>query len=208
MSPKHPKYNYLFMIGYSLESDEPADALTREQHVSAILRRAVDINEDVDGWREAMGEPIEDGVGKVSAAEPAEPHEVEVGTHRGFYLVRARGADGEARIHVYSTKLPDDCGYAGCYATRPDEASAKAFIDGMLKTNLLPTAEEQQATRTEVERKQTALKREINDEDAMMQIHRILDTSPEWDSSTTSAIHDVVLRTGRYVRDEHEHDEE
>lgn len=205
MSTKHPKYNYLFYIAYSLPSDLPFDALTREQHVSAILRRAADINED-DAWREAMGEPAEDGVGEMAAPEA---HEVEVGRHQGFYLVRSRNAHGEMGIDVYSTKLPDGCGYANCYARRPDEASAKAFIDGMMRTNLIPTAEEREQTRAEVARKQAELKREINDEDAMMQIHRILDdSSGRWDSSTMSAIHDVVLQTGRYVRDEHEHDEE
>lgn len=203
------KYNYLFYFAYSLEADEPAAALTREQHVSAILRRAADINED-DAWREAMGDPIEDGVGGEVAATPeaSEPHEVEVGTYHHFYLVRSRNAHGELGIDVYSTKLPDNCGYAGCFARRPDEASAKAFIDGLMRTNLLPTAEQRQETRAEVERKQAELTREINDEDAMMQIHRILDASGRWDSSTMSAIHDVVLQTGRYVRDEHEHDEE
>src|SRR3954470_20846232 len=46
--------------------------------------------------------------------------------HREFYLV-PKFTGGVA---VYSTKLPEDLGFAGYYATLPDEATAKAYIDG------------------------------------------------------------------------------
>ena len=55
-------------------------------------------------------------------------------------------------------------------------------------------------------KKQT--KREISDTEAIEQIHALMDSPEEWDSDTTSSISAIVMRTGRYIRDAHEHTDE
>lgn len=57
-------------------------------------------------------------------------------------------------------------------------------------------------------RKRKALKREISDTEAVEQIHALMDSPDEWDSDTTSSISAIVMRTGRYIRDAHEHDQD
>lgn len=57
-------------------------------------------------------------------------------------------------------------------------------------------------------RKRKAPKREISDTEAIEQIHALMDSGDEWDSDTTSSISAIVARTGRYIRDAHEHNED